>query len=59
MKLAKVRLTDGSIRLASVEEQHLRLLDLARSPAIRSLADILHSENPAATALRLIDETAD
>ena len=59
MKLAKVRLADGSIRLASVEEQHWRLLDLARSPGIRSLADILHSEDPAATAQRLIDETAD
>ena len=59
MKLAKVRLADGSIRLASVEDQQVRLLDLARSTSIRSLADILHSENPAATAQRLIDETSE
>ena len=41
MKLAKIRLADGSIRLAIVEDQHVRLLDLARSAAIRSEISVI------------------
>src|SRR5712691_1785185 len=59
MKLAKIRLADGTVRVASVENQHVRLLDLSRSSAIRCLADILHDDDPAALAQSLIDESAE
>ncbi len=59
MKLAKVRLADGSVRVASVEDQTLRLLDLSRSATIRCLADILNEANPPAIAKMLIDEASD
>ena len=59
MKLAKVRLNNGDVRVASVEDQHVWLLDFSRSSGIRCLADILHDSDPAATARRLIDDSAD
>ena len=59
MKLAKVRLADGSIRVASVEDQSVRLLDLSRSGTIRCLADILNEADPPALARLLIDETSE
>lgn len=59
MKLAKVRLADGSVRVASVEDQAVRLLDLSRSATIRCLADILNEADPPALARLLIDESAD
>lgn len=57
MKLAKVRLADGSVRVASVEDQSVRLLDLSRSATIHCLADILNEADPPALARLLIDET--
>lgn len=59
MKLAKVRLADGSTRVASVEDQTVRLLDLSRSATIRCLADILNEADPPALARLLIDETSE
>lgn len=59
MKLAKVRLADGSVRVASVEDQTVRLLNLSRSATIRCLADILNDADPAALARLLIDEASD
>ncbi len=59
MKLAKVRLADGSVRVASVEDQSVRLLDLSRSATIHCLADILNEADPPALARLLIDETSD
>ena len=59
MKLAKVRLADGSVRVASVEDQTVRLLDLSRSATIHCLADILHEADPPALARSLIDEASD
>lgn len=58
MKLAKVRLADGSVRVASVEDQTVKLLDLSRSSTIRCLADILREDDPVALARLLIDEAA-
>ena len=55
MKLAKVRLADGARRLAVVEENSIRLLDLAQVDNIQCLADILHSPDPAGLARFLID----
>ena len=59
MKLAKVRLADDSVHVASVEDQTVRLLDLSRSATIRCLADILNDGDPLALARLLIDETSD
>jgi 2-dehydro-3-deoxy-D-arabinonate dehydratase len=58
MKLAKVRLADGSVRVASVEDQTVKLLNLARSGTIHCLADILREDDPVALARLLIDEAA-
>ena len=57
MKLAKIRLPDGTQRLAAVEEndRRLRLLDLEQVEKIRSLADILHAPDPLGLARFLID----
>lgn len=59
MKLAKVRLADGSVRVASVEDQSVRLLDLSRSATIHCLADILNEADPPALARFLIDDTSE
>ena len=60
MKLAKVRLADGSIRVASLDEDDsIRLLDLTRSSGVHCLGDILRADDPAALASRLIDDSAD
>lgn len=58
MKLAKVRLADGSVRVASVENQTVKLLDLSRSGTIHCLGDILREDDPVALARLLIDEAA-
>jgi 2-dehydro-3-deoxy-D-arabinonate dehydratase len=57
MKLAKIRLPDGTQRLAAVEEsdRRLRLLDLEQVEKIRSLADIVHAPDPLGLARFLID----
>lgn len=59
MKLAKVRLANGSVRVASVEDQSVWLLDLSRSATIHCLADILNEADPPALARLLIDETSE
>src|SRR3984957_2532036 len=60
MKLAKIRLTDGTPQLAAVEDndRRLRLLDLAQVEKIKSLADILPSPDPLGLARFLIDPKA-
>lgn len=58
MKLAKVRLADGSVRVASVEDQTVKLLNLSRSGTIHCLGDILREDDPVALARLLIDEAA-
>ena len=55
MKLAKVRLADGSLHVASVDDDSLTLLDLSQVENCRNLADILHSPDPAGLAQFLID----
>lgn len=58
MKVAKVRLADGNTRLCVVEEETIRLLDLTQVDNCRSLADLLHSAEPAGLAQFLIDPHA-
>ncbi|QDU41154.1 Fumarylacetoacetate (FAA) hydrolase family protein [Maioricimonas rarisocia] len=50
MKLARVALTDGSHHVAEVVGDQVVLLELAATSGCSSLADILHTDDPAATA---------
>lgn len=59
MKLARVSLSDGTIRVARVEDDSLQLLELSRAPDCRSLADILHADDPAQLADELVDRRSD
>ena len=57
MQLAKIRFADGTMRVAVVdtESREARVLDLAQVEECRSLADVLHSPDPAGLANFLID----
>ncbi len=57
MKLGKVQLNDGSVRAAVIatHDDEARLLDFAQVDNIRSLADVLHSPDPAGLANFLVD----
>jgi 2-dehydro-3-deoxy-D-arabinonate dehydratase len=59
MKLARVRLSDGTVRVARIEDDSLQLLELTRVPDCHSLADILNSDNPAELADELVDRRSD
>src|SRR5882757_6170869 len=58
MKLARLKLSDGNRRVAIVETDNVRLLDLSQLENTRSLADILHSKDPAGLAKFLLDAKA-
>ncbi len=58
MQLCKVQLADGEIRVGSVAEGHVHFLDVEDYVGLRSLSDILHSDNPAGLAHDLIDDRA-
>ena len=59
MRLAKLRLADGSLRVAIVEENEtFRLLDLTQVDRARCLMDILNSPDPIGLARFLIDSKA-
>ena len=57
MKIAKVKLSDGTTRIAVVDSgaSEARLLDLTQVENCRQLADILHAPDPAGLARFLID----
>jgi 2-dehydro-3-deoxy-D-arabinonate dehydratase len=57
MRSASLKLADGERRLGVVEGDDIRLLDVTRSDGYRSLADILHSEDPAGIAASLVDDS--
>ncbi len=58
MKLAKVRLADGKVRVALVEDKGLQLLDMEQVTGIRVLSDILHAPDPVGLAKFLVDPKA-
>ncbi len=58
MQLCKVQLASGEICVGAVAEGHVRFLDLEDYVGMRSLSDILHSDNPAGVAHDLIDDRA-
>jgi 2-dehydro-3-deoxy-D-arabinonate dehydratase len=57
MQLGKVKLSDGSTRVAVVNSQagEIRLLDLTQIENCHSLSDVLHTPDPAGLANFLID----
>jgi 2-dehydro-3-deoxy-D-arabinonate dehydratase len=58
MQLCKFRLDNGAIRVGLVEGSAVRVLDLARSPGVQSLSDILYTAEPAKVAQGLLDRSA-
>lgn len=58
MRLCKIKLADGSRRVAVHEGETVRLLDLAQVEDCRMLSDILHAPEPAGMAGFLIDPKA-
>jgi 2-dehydro-3-deoxy-D-arabinonate dehydratase len=58
MQLCKVQLGNGEIRVGAVAEGHVRFLDLEDYVGMRSLSDVLHSDDPAAVAHDLVDDSA-
>src|SRR5262245_709528 len=56
MELCKLQLGNGEVRVGLVEDGHIRLLATDALVGIRTLADVLHSDNPASLARSLIDE---
>ncbi|MCA9115002.1 MAG: fumarylacetoacetate hydrolase family protein, partial [Planctomycetaceae bacterium] len=59
MRLAKIRLADGELRLASLEDGQIRLLDLTQVEDCHNLSDILNSPDPAGLARFLIAPDVD
>jgi 2-dehydro-3-deoxy-D-arabinonate dehydratase len=58
MKLAKVKLGDGTRRGAIVDDKSVRLLDFNQLENVRSLADVLHAKDPAGLAKFLVDQNS-
>jgi 2-dehydro-3-deoxy-D-arabinonate dehydratase len=58
MQLCKLQLESGEVRVGAVAEDHVRLLDIQDYVGMRSLSDILHSDDPVAVAHGLIDDSA-
>ena len=58
MKLAKVRLADGKVRVALVEDTGVLLLDMEQVSGVRLLSDILHAPDPVGLARFLVDPKA-
>lgn len=58
MRIAKVLLADSELRVAVLEGDDVRLLDLSQVDNVLTLSDILHSPNPVGMAKFLIDPNA-
>ena len=58
MKLARIRLNDGSHRVAAVNETNVQLLDLTQVDDCHSLMDILNSADPVGLARFLLNPSS-
>lgn len=58
MQLCKAQLSSGETRVGVVADGHVRFLDLEDYVGMRSLSDVLHSDNPASVARGLIDDSS-
>jgi 2-dehydro-3-deoxy-D-arabinonate dehydratase len=59
MRVAKLQLPGGDIRIAIVEDQTVSLLDLKQVATCKSLSDLLYSADPMGLAKFLIDRNSD
>ena len=59
MRIAKIKLPDGEIRLAIVEDETVRLLDLGQVENCRNLSDLIYSTDPRGLARFLIEREAE
>ena len=59
MRVAKVELVDGEVRLAVVEPNQVRLLDLEQVDNCRTLSELVHAPDPLGLAKFLIDRNAE
>jgi len=59
MRLAKIVTESGDRRIAAVEDDHLRLLDLTQIDDCRTLSDILHARDPLGMAGFLVDQNSE
>lgn len=55
MRIAKIKLPEGEIRLAIVEDETVRLLDLGQVENCRNLSDLVYSSDPRGLARFLIE----
>lgn len=55
MRIASLSLADGERRLGIIDDQSVRLLDLAQTGQFETLADLLYSKDPVGAANFLID----
>jgi 2-dehydro-3-deoxy-D-arabinonate dehydratase len=58
LRFAKVRRDAGRVDVVVLRGKYMETLDMTRDPAVRCLADVLHSPDPLATADRLRDPNA-
>jgi len=58
MRLCKVQLQDGEVRLGAADDGEVRFFDTGRLVDIRTLSDILHAGDPLALARDLLDDGA-
>ncbi|MCI0702520.1 MAG: fumarylacetoacetate hydrolase family protein [Planctomycetia bacterium] len=58
MQFGKLRRDSGEIAIVLVERGHIFALDMNREPAVKCLADLLHSPDPVKLAGELIDTLA-
>lgn len=59
MRIAKIKLPEGDIRLAIVEDETVRLLDLGQVENCRNLSDLIYSTDPRGLAKFLIEREAE
>jgi 2-dehydro-3-deoxy-D-arabinonate dehydratase len=57
MKLCKVRLPDGKVEIAVLEGGQIRVVDIHRLDGPQSLADVLHSADPAGLVKTLLQRS--
>jgi len=56
MKLCKVQLASGEVRVALIEDGHVRFLNLTKIAGVHSLSDVLHANDPAQLVHDLVDD---
>jgi 2-dehydro-3-deoxy-D-arabinonate dehydratase len=56
MQLCKLQLADGDIRIGSLADAYVRLLDLEDYVGMNALSDILHADDPATLAHDLLED---